>query len=184
MEHEGSLPCSQQPSTGPYQINPVQLTTSYLRFILILSSDLFLGLPSCLFPSGFLTNILHALLRVATCPAHLILVDYIILIILGEEVYMLWCSSLCSFLQPPATTTLLGPNILPNTLFSNTLSLCSSLNLRDQVSHPYRTTGKIIVLYIVIFTLLDSRREDKWFWTEQWQALPEFNLPLILFLNY
>jgi hypothetical protein len=25
--------------------------------------------------------------------------------------------------------------------------LCSSLNVRDQVSHPYRTTGKIVVLY-------------------------------------
>jgi hypothetical protein len=36
------------------------------------------------------------------------------------------------------------------TLFSNTLTLCSSLNIRDQVSHPYRTTGKSIVLYILI----------------------------------
>jgi hypothetical protein len=25
----------------------------------------------------------------------------------------------------------------------NTLSLCSSLNVRDQVSHPYRTTGSV-----------------------------------------
>jgi hypothetical protein len=33
-----------------------------------------------------------------------------------------------------------GPNIL-----LNTLSLCSSLNARDQVSYPYRTTGKIRV---------------------------------------
>jgi hypothetical protein len=31
-------------------------------------------------------------------------------------------------------------------LKSHTLSLCSSLNARDQVSRPYRTTGKIIVL--------------------------------------
>jgi hypothetical protein len=37
-------------------------------------------------------------------------------------------------------------------IFSNTLSLCSSLNVRDQASHPYRTTGKIIVLYILIFS--------------------------------
>jgi hypothetical protein len=34
----------------------------------------------------------------------------------------------------------LRPNILLNTLFSNTLNLCSSLNVRDQVSHPYKTS--------------------------------------------
>jgi hypothetical protein len=56
------------------------------------------------------------------------------------------------FLQPPVTSSLFGPNILLSTLFSNTLSLCSSLNVRDQVSHPYRTTGKILVSYILIFT--------------------------------
>jgi hypothetical protein len=70
----------------------------------------------------------------------------IILIILAEE-YILWSSSLCIFLQPPVTSYLFDPNILLSTLFSNTLSLCSSLNVRDQVSHPYRITGKIIVLH-------------------------------------
>jgi hypothetical protein len=43
--------------------------------------------------------------------------------------------------------SLLGPNILLSALFSNTLSLCSSLSVRDQVSHPYKTTGKTTVLY-------------------------------------
>jgi hypothetical protein len=89
----------------------------------------------------------------------------IILFILGEE-YKLWSSSLCSFLQHPVTSYLFGPNILLITLFTNTLSLCSSPKVGNQVSHPYRTTDKIIVLYILIFTILDSRREDKIFCTE------------------
>jgi hypothetical protein len=51
--------------------------------------------------------------------------------------------------------------MLLSTLFSNTLSLCASLNVREQVSHPYRTTGKITVVCILIVIFLDSRREDK-----------------------
>jgi hypothetical protein len=43
-------------------------------------------------------------------------------------------------------------------LFLYTLSLCSSLNVRDQISHPYKTTCKIIVLYI----LLAKRRVVRW----------------------
>jgi hypothetical protein len=30
----------------------------------------------------------------------------------------------------------------------------------DQVSHPYKTTAKIIVLYILIFIFLDSNLYD------------------------
>jgi hypothetical protein len=48
----------------------------------------------------------------------------------------------------------------PHTLFSNTFSLCYSFDARSQVSHPYKTKGIIIVLYVLIFTLLD-RREDR-----------------------
>jgi hypothetical protein len=36
-----------------------------------------------------------------------------------------------------------GPNILLNTQFSNTLSLRSSLNVGDQLSHLYNATDKI-----------------------------------------
>jgi hypothetical protein len=42
--------------------------------------------------------------------------------IFGEE-YRSLSSSLCSLLYSPVTSSLLGPNILLSTLFSNTLSL-------------------------------------------------------------
>jgi hypothetical protein len=82
--------------------------------------------------------------------------------IFGDE-YELSSSSLLDFLQPPVTSSLLGPNNIISALFSNTLNLCSSLNMRDQVSYAHKTTGKIIVLYILFFTFLDSRWEDKIF---------------------
>jgi hypothetical protein len=40
------------------------------------------------------------------------------------------------------TSSFFGPNILLNALFSDSFSLCSFLNFRDQVLHPYGTTGK------------------------------------------
>jgi hypothetical protein len=56
------------------------------------------------------------------------------------------------------TSFFFSPNILLSILFPNTPSLCSSLNVRDQVSHPCRPIGKIIVLYILIFTFQQQAR--------------------------
>jgi hypothetical protein len=52
-------------------------------------------------------------------------------------------------------------NILPSTLFVYTPGLCSTLNVRDQVSYTYDTTGKFIVLYTLTFMFLDGVWEDK-----------------------
>ena len=68
-------------------------------------------------------------------------------IIFGEE-YQSLGSSLCSFIHSPVTSSLLGPNILLNTLFSNTLSQLSSLNLSGHVSQPHQKLQTNLHFYI------------------------------------
>jgi hypothetical protein len=128
-------------------------------------------------PSGSSIKPLYAF-HLPPCVLHAlsILLDLMILIILGEE-YKLWSSALCSFLQPPVTSSLFGPNIpLLSALFSNTLSQYSSpqrpvlkhsqpiflsVNVTEQLSHSYKSKGNIIIFYIIILAFLDRRREDK-----------------------
>jgi hypothetical protein len=47
--------------------------------------------------------------------------------------------------------------------YSQTPSAYVLLSVRDPVSHPYKTTGKIIFLYTLIFRFSDSKLEDKRF---------------------
>ena len=136
--------------------------SAFWRSILILSTHLCLGLPSGLIPSGFPTKTLYIPVsppKRATCPAHLILLDFITRTILGEQ-YKSFSSPLCNLLHSPVTSSLLGPNIPLNTMFSNTRSFLSFLNINDQVSHPYKTTEKIIFLYILSLN----------FWIETWKT--------------
>jgi len=118
------------------------------RSILILSTHLCLGLPSGLFRSGFLTKTLYTPSPHPHAP-HAEPISFFS--ILPPAQY--WVRSTNHLAPryaissiPPVTSSLLGPNILPNTMFSNTLSFLSSRNVSDQVSHPYKTARKTIVL--------------------------------------
>ena len=132
-----------RPSPFPIlcQPNPVHIPTSHLLEIHL--NIIHPSTPrspqwslSLRFPHQDTIHPLSSHIR-ATCPAQLILLDFITRTILSEE-YRSLRSSLCSLLHSPVTSSLLGPNILLNTIFSNTLSFLSSLNVSDQVSHPYK----------------------------------------------
>jgi hypothetical protein len=103
-----------------------------------LSSHLCLVVPSGLFPTKILCVFLFFLMCATSQPPWLDHSNY------TWRRVQVSSSSLCSFLQPPITSILFSPNILLSTLFSNTLSLCSSLNVRDQVLHTYKSQAKLL----------------------------------------
>ena len=126
-------------SSWARSIQPMPPHPTSEKFILILSSCLCLTLARDLFHSGLPTKVPYASLLSpidAICPTHLILLGWIIRKIFNEE-YRSSSSSLCSVLHSPVTLSLWDPNIFLCTLFSNTLSLCSSLSVIEQVLHLY-----------------------------------------------
>ena len=168
MDPEGSLLLLPVPVLN--QIYPVHAPPPFhfLEIHLNIIIHLHLGLPIGFLPSVFPTVTMYTSILAyisATWPAYLILLVLISRIIFCEE-YRTLRSSLRNFLHSPVTPSRLGPNILLGSLFSNTLSLHSSLNVSDHVSHPYKITGKITVLYILIFIFLDSKLENKIYFTE------------------
>jgi hypothetical protein len=114
-------------------MNPLHTTPfcHSLRSILILFTRLRLGFPSGLFPSGFNTNILYSFLF-SPVVLHVLPISFSLTWSFDLAKSTSYETSLCSSLQLPVTSSLFSPNILFNTLFSNILSLCSSLNVRDQ----------------------------------------------------
>ena len=71
----------------------------------------------------------------------------------GIKLFIMQFSPLPCYLVP------LGPKCSPQHSVLKQPILRSSLNVSDKVSHPYRTTGKFIVLYILIFKFFDCKQE-------------------------
>jgi len=141
MEHKGSLLHSKAPASGPYpqpdQCSPY-LAIPLSGICLNIIFPLVLGLPSGLFPSSLPTKTLYAPLP-HTChvprPSHSSSFGHPNNIWWGVQAIS---SPLCSLLHSPVTSSFLGLIILRSALLSNTLSLCSSLSVRDRTSHPYQ----------------------------------------------
>jgi hypothetical protein len=123
------------------QLQPIHTPTSYfLKIHLNIILPSMPGSPKwSLLSSGLLAKTLYTSLLspyARYMPAHLILLDFITRKIVGEQ-YRSRNSTVCSILHSPVTSSLLGRNSLLSTLFSKPLSLRFSLNVSDQVSHPY-----------------------------------------------
>ena len=137
-----------------------------LRSVLILFLSLHPGPPGGLMLSDFPTkagmhvpspHICHML-----CPSYS--PDMITWTVSDE--YKLWSSSLYHFLQLLLVPSPLGWNIFLRTLCWNTVSLCSSINVRHQVLHPYKTAGKSMVVYFNLHILrMRTRRHKIVAWT-------------------
>ena len=136
MEPAGSLPCSQELATCPCpqpQVSDPHLATLFLEIPILISSYLWLGLPSGLFPHQS---------PVCSCPHRhmhhlqrcLVLRDFLRLTTSGEQ-YKPWSCSLYNFLQSPVTSSLLDPNIFLSTLSLNTLNRinCTSAYFNNSI---------------------------------------------------
>jgi hypothetical protein len=105
---------------------------------------------------------------------------------LGQSNYTWWWVQVTTFFvmqfSPPSVTSyLFGPDILLSILFSNNLSLCFSLNVRDQVSHPSRTPGKIVYSHFYVL-----REQTRWQKLLDWMvaSITRIHSPLNFLLNH
>lgn len=159
-EPEGSLTSSQELTTCPYpEPQYPKPRLSHPVFLMIYFNVIYYnwrpGRHSGLFPSGFLTYILYASLfcpMQTTClhplppSTRLPGCDPTRNISLGMKT---WSSSWWNFLQPPVTSSLLGPNTRTyfSSFLSNTCALRTTINVRDFHTHVKQQPEKEFCMF-------------------------------------
>ena len=127
-------------------VSPIQSIYAHptsWRSVLILSTHLHLGLPSGLFPSGFPTKTLSPPSPHPYAP-HAQPISFFSILSPAQywvritDHYAIITQIVMQSPPFPVTSSFLGPNILLNTMFSNTLIFLSYPNINDQVLHPYK----------------------------------------------
>ena len=151
MELEGSYPVHKSPSlvSSPYRNRDKSSPRLPILFLVILSSHLHLGFLSGFFPLGFPTNpCVHFPPIRAKCPAPPYSPWFDDLYNTGRSIYIKY---LFNIMVSPASCHFLclRPKYPLSTLFSNTLSLLSSLNQAPSYTNNTHKTRKIHPIRIV-----------------------------------
>ena len=143
--------------------------------ILLLSSHLLLGFPKGIFPVGLPVKILKAFLPssiMATCLAHLNLLDLITLTMLGER-YKLWSSSLWNLLHSPFSSLLV--------LGSTNICIKNQCKPSVNVSTPILETESSVDYWFWFFRngrhrarVLDAINNKMSFLPENWSSVSQY----------